>query len=145
MSWSICGWTGKGGIVADTDSQVDQYLNGEGYILRRWPWLLMARWLFDKIGLPTLLILFGLGVWTGHIPSPFLTLAEKMDQRLVQTEQTMQLLYKNQEIMMRNQEAVLQALLKRASVQSPNHSRIPPHQTSKPGTQGSLDSVSGHP
>lgn len=66
--------------------------SGEAMIVQKWPWLIAVKFLFDKVGLPTALVLFGLGVWTGWIPSPFLDIAAALEQHVQQTDVMLDLL-----------------------------------------------------
>lgn len=66
--------------------------NNEAIIVQKWPWLIAVKFLFDKVGLPTALVLFGLGVWTGWIPSPFLDIAAALEQHVQQTDLMLDLL-----------------------------------------------------
>ena len=75
-----------------TEKLKEQYVNGEKAIVDRWPWLVAIKWTFDKIGLPFLLIMFGLGVWSGLIESPLTTLAETMVEHTAHTEELIKLL-----------------------------------------------------
>lgn len=74
------------------EQDLGTYTNGDKAILAKWPWLAAVKWSFDKVGLPILLILFGLGVWTGWIPSPMMDMAQAMTKHVEQTEVLIQLL-----------------------------------------------------
>ncbi len=67
-------------------------ISGEQMILEKWPYLVAIKYLFDKVGFPTALVLFGLGVWTGHVPSPYLDIAQSLEKHVIQTDKMMLLL-----------------------------------------------------
>lgn len=52
----------------------------------RYPWLVAVNWMINKIGLPTGLVLFGVGVWTGHVPSPYLDIAQSLERHVEQSD-----------------------------------------------------------
>lgn len=88
----------------------EAYVNTEKAVLGRWPWLVAVKWATDSIGLPILLVLFGMGVWVGWVPSPFLDMAKVMVEHNQQTTQIVELLVANQREIRANQ-MTLQRLL----------------------------------
>ena len=71
---------------------VTSRIDGDAYILQRWPWLYAAQWAFNKIGMPTILIVFGMGVWTGQISSPLTDIATDIRTSVVQTDKLIRLI-----------------------------------------------------
>lgn len=68
-------------INVNTEQTPDQVVQS------RYPWLVAVNWMINKIGLPTGLVLFGVGVWTGHVPSPYLDIAHSLERHVQQTDQ----------------------------------------------------------
>ena len=77
----------------------------EVYIRHRWPWVIALKYLVNRIGLPTALVIFGLGVWTGHIPSPFMDIAHSLEDHVMQTDTVLDLLIANQKLLITMQAA----------------------------------------
>jgi hypothetical protein len=77
-----------------SDKQVNEYVNGERAVLNRYPWLLATKWVYDKMGLPTLLIVFGLCIYTGLVPSPLTDLANALLDHVKQTDELIEILKK---------------------------------------------------
>lgn len=76
----------------DCKAQLEKYVNGDKAVLERYPWLMAVKWGFDKVGMPTMLVAFGLGVWTGWIPSPLLDMAQALNQHVEQTGDLIEIL-----------------------------------------------------
>lgn len=89
----------------------EAYVNTEKAVLGRWPWLAAVKWATDSIGLPILLVLFGMGVWVGWVPSPFLDMTKAMIEHNQQTVQMVELLIANQKDI-RETQLVLHKLVK---------------------------------
>ena len=61
-----------------TEQTTDQVIQS------KYPWLIAVNWMINKVGLPTGLVLFGVGVWTGYIPSPYLDIAQSLGRHVEQ-------------------------------------------------------------
>lgn len=75
-----------------SDHAINTDQSEEAYIMNRWPWIIAFKYLMNRVGLPTFLVMFGLGVWTGHIPSPFMDIAASLNAHVHQTDKLLALL-----------------------------------------------------
>lgn len=84
---------GERTINVNTEQTPDQVVQS------RYPWLVAVNWMINKIGLPTGLVLFGVGVWTGHVPSPYLDIAQSLERHVQQTDQVIRQVNRMVELM----------------------------------------------
>jgi hypothetical protein len=81
-----------------TERLREDYINGERAIVERWPWLIAIKWMFDKVGMPAILIIFMLGAWSGVIETPLTDITATLVQHTQQTERLIDLLEINREL-----------------------------------------------
>lgn len=72
----------------------------EQLIKERWPWIIAFTYLYQKIGVVSVILLFIAGTWTGYVPSPLLDMAKSMEKHLEQSQVTISLIKQNQEILL---------------------------------------------
>ena len=71
---------GERTINVNTEQTPDQVVQS------KYPWLVAVNWMINKIGLPTGLVLFGVGIWTGYVPSPYLDIAQSLERHVEQSD-----------------------------------------------------------